>query len=184
MKKTFFLSVLALFMGFFSLSLISCGGDDEDDLSNVPNNSDWSGGDIEINGVKYKTTLAVVFEGSINPIGFGERGMFSVTVLNKVGNTTDCWYEVFTFSQSRMPKEGDDFADMSLALTPFDELNGIKSIIDLNEAFEYVSGSAQVVKMDKGHDKMTVRFDKLKMSNGDFNYTFNGTVTVDFNFYR
>lgn len=170
MKK--YLSLMAFAMiAVFGLAFVSCDDDDEMSISN---------GEIEINGVKYKTTTEITMEGSWNEDGDNE-GSFTVAVLNNVGGTEDVWYETFYFESDKMPKEGDDFAQMSLTQSPMDDL--YESIFD---DFSYVSGSAKVKSVNKSKGLMTISFNNLKTKNkkGTFTYTFNGTVSVSFNFER
>ena len=75
-------------------------------------------------------------------------------------------------------KSGDDFSKKSLELMAQDESDACYTTLT------YKSGSAKVVSIDKSKDDMTIKFDNLKMAGGEYSYTFNGTVTVDFNFAR
>ena len=74
-----------------------------------------------------------------------------------------------------------DFAEMDLALTPLiEEEEG--SIIDLEDSFKYVSGTAVVTNTNPSESEITVNFDNLRMSNGSSSYTFKGTATLMFEY--
>ena len=163
----------------FCLTLVSCGDDDDDDNGGLS----LTNGSIEINGVTYATTDMMTLEGSWNTDG-DNKGTFCITFTNKVGNTTDVWMEQFEFTSSHMPKVGDDFAGMALTQTPLETLFFDDYNMFMDGPFIYDSGSAKVVNINKEEDEMTIKFDNLKTINGNHTYTFNGTVVVDFNFYR
>ena len=167
MKKHFKFLMLEL-LALVPFALISCGSDDNDNNSSSSNT-------IQINGKSYELDLNVVQEGSFD--AEDGKGEFTVSVFNQVGNTKDCWYYQFSYTDSTEPKVGDDFSKKSLELMAQDESDACYTTLT------YKSGSAKVISIDKSKDDMTIKFDNLKMA-GCCSYTFNGTATVDFNFAR
>ena len=168
MKKHFKLLMLAL-LALMPFALISCGSDDDDDNPSSSNT-------IQINGKSYELDTYVVQEGSFD--AEAGKGEFTVGVFNQVGNTKDCWFYQFSYTDSTEPKVGDDFSKKALELMAQDESDACYTTLT------YKSGSAKVVSIDKSKDDMTIKFDNLKMAGGEYSYTFNGTATVDFNFAR
>lgn len=150
------------------LALISCGSDDDDNPS--------SSNTIQINGKSYELGLNLVQEGSFD--AEDGKGEFTVGVFNQVGNTKDCWYYQFSYTDSAEPKVGVDFSKKSLELMAQDESDACYTTLT------YKSGSVKVVSIDKSKDDMTIKFDNLRMAGGEYSYTFNGTATVDFKFAR
>lgn len=167
MKKYLFL-FMAMLMSVSAFTLVGCSSDDDDDNS--------SSNTIQINGKSYELDTYVVQEGSFDAeVGKGE---FTVGVFNQVGNTKDCWFYQFSYTDSTKPKVGDDFSKKALELMAMDDSDAWYTTLT------YKSGSAKVVSIDKSKDDMTIKFDNLKMAGGEYSYTFNGTATVDFNFAR
>lgn len=158
--------MLAL-LALMPFALISCGSDDDDDN---PSSSKT----IQINGKSYELGLNLVQEGNFD--AEEGKGEFTVGIFNQVGNTKDCWYYQFSYTDSAEPKVGDDFSKKSLELMAQDESDACYTTLT------YKSGSAKVISIDKSNDDMTIKFDNLKMAGGEYSYTFNGTATVDFNF--
>ena len=159
MKKHFKFLMLAL-LTLMPFALSSCGGNDDSD-NNPP-----SSNTIQINGKSFEIDAK------------DGKGEFTVSVFNQVGNTKDCWFYQFSYTDSSEPKVGDDFSKKSLELMAQDESDACYTTLT------YKSGSAKVVSIDKSKDDMTIKFDNLKMVGGEYSYTFNGTATVDFNFAR
>lgn len=173
MKKCLSFMAFAI-MAVFSLAFVSCSNDDDDNDNNVS-----SGKTIEINGKNYEINPYMEWEGGWNEEG-DNKGQFVVSVLSDpVHNTQDVWAYFFEYTAAGLPKEGDDFAKMSLTLNPMDDNAG-----NVWEDLTYNSGSAQVIKTNKDKDYITVKFDKLTMSGGGYNYVFDGTVDIVYNFYR
>lgn len=168
MKRHFKLLMLSL-LALMPFALISCGSDDDDDNLSSSNT-------IQINGKSYELDTYVVQEGSFD--AEAGKGEFTVGVFNQVGNTKDCWYYQFSYTDSTKPKVGDDFSKKALELMAQDDSDAWYTTLT------YKSGSAKVVSIDKSKDDMTIKFDNLKMAGGEYSYTFNGTATVDFNFAR
>ena len=167
MKKYLFL-FMAMLMSVSALTLASCSSDDDDDNPSSSNT-------IQINGKSYELDTYVVQEGSFD--AEAGKGEFTVGVFNQVGNTKDCWFYQFSYTDSTKPKVGDDFSKKSLELMAQDDSDAWYTTLT------YKSGSAKVISIDKSKDDMTIKFDNLKMA-GCCSYTFNGTATVDFNFAR
>lgn len=111
MKKHFKFLMLEL-LALVPFALISCGSDDNDNNSSSSNT-------IQINGKSYELDLNVVQEGSFD--AEDGKGEFTVSVFNQVGNTKDCWYYQFSYTDSTEPKVGDDFSKKSLELMAQDE---------------------------------------------------------------
>ena len=170
MKKYLFL-LIAMLMSVSAFTLVGCSSDDDDDNDN-PSSSNT----IQINGKSYELDTYVVQEGSFD--AEAGKGEFTVGAFNQVGNTKDCWFYQFSYTDSTEPKVGDDFSKKSLELMAQDESNACYTTLT------YKSGSAKVISIDKSKDDMTIKFDNLKMAGGEYSYTFNGTATVDFNFAR
>ena len=170
MKKYLFL-FMAMLMSVSAFTLVGCSSDDDDDNDN-PSSSNT----IQINGKSYELDTYVVQEGSFD--AEAGKGEFTVGVFNQVGNTKDCWFYQFSYTDSTEPKVGDDFSKKALELMAQDDSDAWYTTLT------YKSGSAKVVSIDKSKDDMTIKFDNLKMAGGEYSYTFNGTATVDFNFAR
>lgn len=166
MKKYLFLFI-AMLMSVSAFTLASCSSDDDN-----PSSSNT----IQINGKSYELDTYVVQEGSFD--AEAGKGEFTVGVFNQVGNTKDCWFYQFSYTDSTKPKVGDDFSKKALELMALDESDACYTTLT------YKSGSAKIVSIDKSKDDMTIKFDNLKMAGGEYSYTFNGTATVDFNFAR
>ena len=170
MKKYLFL-LIAMLMSVSAFTLVGCSSDDDDDNDN-PSSSNT----IQINGKSYELDTYVVQEGSFD--AEAGKGEFTVEVFNQVGNTKDCWFYQFSYTDSTKPKVGDDFSKKALELMAQDDSDAWYTTLT------YKSGSAKVVSIDKSKDDMTIKFDNLKMAGVEYSYTFNGTATVDFNFAR
>ena len=170
MKKYLFL-LIAMLMSVSAFTLVGCSSDDDDDNDN-PSSSNT----IQINGKSYELDTYVVQEGNFD--AEAGKGEFTVGVFNQVGNTKDCWFYQFSYTDSTKPKVGDDFSKKALELMAQDDSDAWYTTLT------YKSGSAKVVSIDKSKDDMTIKFDNLKMAGGEYSYTFNGTATVDFNFAR
>ncbi len=172
MKKYLYHIFVALF-AVSSLSLVSCS--DDDDESNA------MGKTIQINGKAYEIDPYITMEGSWN-VDDDNIGTFTVSVFDQVGNAEDCLYYQFSYTDTSHPQVGDEFSTKSLELTPMD--NADHDTFCFMIPLTYNSGTAKVVSINKDKDEMVVKFDNLTMSGDCCSYTFNGTVAVDFNFYR
>lgn len=170
MKKVSYLIAYAM-MAVFSLSIVSCGGDDEED-----NISTQSNGSIQINGKTYPINPYITQEGFWDKED--NEGTFTVSVFEKVGSSNDCLYYVFKYTDVKQPIIGDNFADKNLFLEAQDGSDAIF------ETIKCESGSAKVVSIDKEQGIITINFSNLKMTGGQYSYTFNGTAPVDFNYGR
>lgn len=171
MKKYIFQFVVTLF-AITSFTLVACSDDDDDPTNNNGRNS------IEINGVSYNLS-AFSFMGDWNETL--RKGDFTVAVDNESNGVINVDYYTFSYHNATCPQVGDDFAEMDLALTPLiEEEEG--SIIDLEDSFKYVSGTAVVTYTNPSESEITVNFDNLTMSNGSSSYTFKGTATLMFEY--
>ena len=163
--------VMALF-AISSFTLVACSDDDDDQTNNNGRNT------IEINGVSYNLSV-FSFMGNWNETL--RKGDFTVAVDNESNGVIYVDYYTFSYHNAMCPQVGDDFAEMDLALTPLIEKEE-GSIIDLEDSFKYVSGTAVVTNTNPRESEITVNFDNLKMSNGNSSYTFNGTATLMFKY--
>lgn len=98
------------------------------------------------------------------------------------------YFFTFSFNSESQPQIGDDFAQKDLRLSVafshlFDEFD-VSQDEDPWDEIACTGGSAKIVGIDKSKEKMTIKFNNLKMGRGKHSYTFNGTVSVDFNFAR
>ena len=108
-------------------------------------------------------------------------GDFTVAVDNESNGVINVDYYTFSYHNATCPQVGNDFAEMDLALTPLiEEEEG--SIIDLEDSFKYVSGTAVITNTNPSESEITVNFDNLTMSNGSSSYTFKGTATLMFEY--
>lgn len=169
--KIFSCLIAYAMMAVFSLSLLSCGGDDEE--SNVSTPSDES---IQINGRTYPINPYIFQEGYWDKED--NEGTFTVSVLEKVGSSHDCLYYVFKYTDAKQPIIGDNFAEKNLFLEAQDGSDAIFETLGCENGF------AKVVSIDKERGMITIYFRNLKMTGGKYSYTFNGTVTVHFNYGR
>lgn len=169
LKKYLYLVMMAL-MATMTFALTSCGSDDEDE-------ADFLGrGKIEINGVTYRTG-SVEYMGSMN--SWDGTSIFCVTVdREEYIDTYVVDYYYFRFESDTKPRTGDDFSKMKLTLDPWNDSDFSSS----DEYFTYRSGTAKVISADTARGEMTIAFNKLTMTKGSDSYTFNGTVTVPFEF--
>ena len=109
------------------------------------------------------------------------KGDFTVAVDNESNGVINVDYYTFSYHNATCPQVGNDFAEMDLALTPLiEEEEG--SIIDLEDSFKYVSGTAVITNTNPSESEITVNFDNLTMSNGSSSYTFKGTATLMFEY--
>lgn len=171
MKKYLYCLVMALF-AISSFTLVACSDDDDDQTNNNGRNT------IEINGVSYNLSV-FSFMGNWNETL--RKGDFTVAVDNESNGVIYVDYYTFSYHNATCPQVGDDFAEMDLALTPLIEKEE-GSIIDLEDSFKYVSGTAVITNTNPRESEITVNFDNLKMSNGNSSYTFNGTATLMFKY--
>ena len=118
--------MLAL-LALMPFALISCGSDDDDDNPSSSNT-------IQINGKSYELDTYVVQEGSFD--AEAGKGEFTVGVFNQVGNTKDCWFYQFSYTDSTKPKVGDDFSKKALELMAQDDSDAWYTTLT------YKSGSA------------------------------------------
>ena len=167
MKKYLYLLFITFF-GFMPFVLASCGDDDD--------NQNGNNGNIEINGVSYPLSNLITMEGSWNEDG-DNKGTFTVTVLDKAN---DALYYSFSFISSEQVKEGDSFST-TLTLEPLDGDDGENDFL-WNGPFNYVSGTAKVIKTDKAKSILVIQFDNLTMKGKETSYTFKGTAEVSYRF--
>ena len=171
MKKYIFQFVVTLF-AITSFTLVACSDDDDDPTNNNGRNS------IEINGVSYNLS-AFSFMGDWNETL--RKGDFTVAVDNESNGVINVDYYTFSYHNTTFFLVGDEFDEMDLTLTPLiEEEEG--SIIDLEDSFRYVSGTAVVTYTNPSESEITVNFDNLTMSNGSSSYTFKGTATLMFEY--
>lgn len=158
---------------FFS----SCCKDDDEKASRRDH--------VEVNGKSY--IIVPNFYGGCTWDEDAEEGAFCVPILRIMGKTTDCLFYEFQFESSRIPQVGDDFSKMSLALDCFDNPKDLSRYkyydYDDDSEYEYVSGTAVVTEVDKSENDMTIKFNNLIFECGVSSYTFNGEVTIKFDFY-
>ena len=160
MKKYLYQFMMVLF-AISSFALVACSDDDDDPTNNNGRNT------IEINGVSYNLSAF--------------SGDFTVAVDNESNGVINVDYYTFSYHNATCPQVGNDFAEMDLALTPLiEEEEG--SIIDLEDSFKYVSGTAVITNTNPSESEITVNFDNLTMSNGSSSYTFKGTATLMFEY--
>lgn len=155
-----------------SFTFISCSNDDD--------NQNGNNGNIEINGVSYPLSNLITMEGSWNEDG-DNKGTFTVTVLDKANDTSyDVLYYSFNFISSEQVKEGDSFST-TLTLEPLDGGDGENDFL-WNGPFNYVSGTAKVIKTDKAKGILAIQFENLTMKGKETSYTFKGTAEVSYRF--
>ena len=113
-----------------------------------------------------------------------DSGSFGFFIDIVEGNSIMPWPYEFEFDSANAPKVGDDMSKKNLKLSLIsDYYTGL-----INIEADYVSGSAVVKAINTSKETMTIQFSNLKMegsgfgsSTEDVRYTFDGTVTVDFN---
>lgn len=146
--------------------------ENQDDKSDDNETSDSDTNCIIINGENYRFNPIMYWDG----YWADGEGTFTVSVLDNRNNA--CGYMFYFISASR-PKIGDNFAALSLTMTPFDvsEASGVSLL-------SYFSGDAVIKSFDD--DNMTVKFSALTMKGTNFwgseqfTYTFDGISTVHF----
>lgn len=180
MRKQFDFLMMAM-IALMPLFFTSCGDDDDDDDSLSQKNEV-----INVNGKDYETTFFMTQEGFFNPNN--NEGEFSITYFTKEGSTKTVYFFTFSFNSESQPQIGDDFAQKDLRLSVafshfFDEFD-VSQDEDPWDEIACTGGSAKIVGIDKSKEKMTIKFNNLKMGRGKHSYTFNGTVSVDYNFAR
>lgn len=174
MERYFKFLIVAL-LTTMSFALTSCGNDE-------PNGPDDGGNTIVINGVKYKINDYMTPIGSWSSTT--DSGSFGFFIDIVEGNSIMPWPYEFEFDSANAPKVGDDMSKKNLKLSLIsDYYTGL-----INIEADYVSGSAVVKAINTSKETMTIQFSNLKMegsgfgsSTEDVRYTFDGTVTVDFN---
>lgn len=174
MKKKYSVFVMMAMLLMTCMSLVACGGNDEEETISPGGVSDV----ININGTDYRMSREVTWEGEWK----NGKGTFYVPVLDRVGNADDVLLYQFKFKSSAQPKVGDEFSKMALTLVPLDN-NGYNYMLD--GELPYISGTAKVVSIDnsKNHT-ITIAFDHLTMGNSKATYAFNGTTWLEYNFVR
>ena len=160
MAKYLKLLMVALF-ATLTFTITSCGDDDEPSAGNL----------IEINGKKW-----AVKNDALVPMGYWFESL-NYGLAFWVVNTPDDNGQSYMFAcgDCAYPKKGDDFAkigELTVELT-----NSSKNVV-----YSYESGSAKILATDQNNEKMTIQYDNLKITNGGSSYTFNGTITIPWNF--
>lgn len=172
MKK--YLKFMAFAMvAVFSLAFVSCGDDDDEDVF------DFGQTQIEINGKKqtiYPTMLWTDVDGMWG--GTGELldqniAFLDITVIDDL--SYDSYF--FEWASPYEPKKGDVISNMkNFIMTP--DITGQKKDIE----YTYSSGSAKIIDTNVSKETITVQLSNLKMVNGNNSYTFNGTISMQFDF--
>lgn len=175
MERYFKLFIVAL-LTTTSFALTSCGNDE-------PNGPDDGGNTIVINDVKYKISDYMTLSGSWSSTT--DSGSFGFFIDIVEGNSIMPWPYDFEFESANAPKVGDDISKKNLKLSLISDY--YTGLVDIEA--DYVSGSAVVKAINTSKGTMTIQFSNLKMEGSglgssteeDVRYTFDGTVTVDFN---
>ena len=154
----------------FSLAIISCGNDDNDETP-------IEGNQIEINGIKYSVLEYYV-------MGIGAwfetyKGVGNTILFMHIPIGSAYGSYVFTCKSPHSPQVGDDLSKMEDFEVTRDFY--VESKVEM-EDYSYSSGSAKVVSTDKDKSRITIQFRNLKMVYDSYSYTFNGTVYLPFDF--
>lgn len=157
-----------LLLGFVVLCALTFIGCKED------RDSLWGDrGQITINGTTYKVCSFITCDGYWDEEE--KMGWFTVTI-EEVHN--DGIYPIdydFSFRSDKQLSKGDNLAHLSLRLAHPDNWN--------YDDLRYSDGDAKVMGFDKNGSEMTIQFNKLKMTDGDVTYIFDGTATVSYDLY-
>lgn len=161
-------------LAIFSLVFVSCG--DDDDNSDATQN----GTQFEIDGKSYKLSSNQVGVIWIEP-PFGSTIQFSTGKHDMFDSG-----EIYTFGFPAWdgkdycePKVGMDLTKLEMKLNG-EVINSFTLTDDDDIECDYVSGSLVITAVDKSKETMTLKFTKLKMSNGHISHTFNGTIKLPF----
>ena len=154
-------------MAVFSLTLVSCG--DDDDEPSISFKYDQ----ITINGKSYACygygmpiTYRTTWDGE------------TLSVLLPLGELSDAQKDEFDYDymisidceNGSKPTTGTDLANYSVS---------VSGVLDDYVNATYESGSA-IVKSVKDDDYITIEFKNFKCKAGSESYTFNGTVKLDY----
>lgn len=169
MKKYFYPLMVAL-MAIVSCTFVSCSDDD-----NSPTGNDAGPSVIEINGTKRNISMLASLKGVWNAAS--ESGEFTIPVdVEKEGSVVVDYYS-FRFESETSLKVGDDVAKMNLGLTLL-----LANTDDpaWGSGYAYTSGKAVVTETNPDENRLTLRFENLRMSREGRTYSLNGTVTLPF----
>lgn len=162
MKK--YLSFMAFaMMAVFSLTLVSCG-DNDDELDGFEYEQ------IEVNGKKATLTGTIFTYLGDDYYYVPTTAMFSFGTLNN-----DSY--LFQWYSPNEPKKGDVISDMKNFYMEPDVTGQVKDV-----KYTYSSGAAKIIDANVAKEEITVQFNNLKKVNGSNSFTFNGTITFGFDF--
>lgn len=174
MKK--FLSLFAFAMiAVFSLSLVSCGDDDEGENNEYSRYGQINYGQININGKDY---ACYGYDCMITCCSTWEDGTLTISLpLGELADAKKGEYD-FDYMVSIACYEGNKpMLGTNLANYPEKYLT---VILDEASSADYESGSA-IVKSVKDDDYITIEFKNFKCKASNLqSYTFNGTVKLDY----
>lgn len=164
MKNKYFFVILML----LSICVFTSCGDDGDDIPEIKNY-------ISINGEQYPIFNSHFYD------GFWDSDYNDGDIYVAVLDEDYVFSYGFMYDSNTMPRVGNDFAQMNLLMSP---MNG-----DLNY-YKYKSGSAKILSTNPKERLITIDFDNLVMTLASSldgcnikQYTFDGTVTLGFNYY-
>ncbi len=163
MKKYIYLFFMAFF-ATMSLTLTSCGDDDE------PNDSDSGLSTLTINGVKYE------IDGFYSQLmkRYDDRPMFWC----QINNFTDAKMEINLYNWDSLSNGYVYSANDSDIAVSFDNRDADYPCGDL--VYGFTSGSVKVVSINEGANLVTLSFNDAKFVCDQDNYatTINGTLTM------
>ena len=183
MAKYLKLFMVALF-ATLTFTLTSCG-DDEPAKEQI----------LQIDGVTYYyygDSRLIYLESEWNIENDGKSGSINLDYYTRQASSTDelddyLEMSLFNFSSTQKPCKGMDLAQKDLMLwrtspmTPEEEKDIDLAFQLLDGGVPYSSGSAIITDVSKGH--ITIEFKNLKMAFKSFSRTFNGTLTIPFEFH-
>ena len=166
-------------LAVFSLALVSCGDDDDNDEPSVKGNQ------LVINGKSYDISfnqMGVIWSdppvGSVIQFDTGKNGMLSDNG------------DIYTFGFLAWDQETSyDEPKIGMDITKFGrtvegarlyDFGKLSLTDDADVECDYVSGSLIITGIDKKEETMTLKFNNLKMANGGTSYIFNGTIKLPF----
>lgn len=149
---------------FGSICLTSCSSNDDDNSENSNN-----GKSVNINGTDYPISDGDDIGTSLAGQRWGDEVNLWLQVNNKSGNTIVVESYQFTYTSSTDPQKGETISG-----------KGLKVSDDDSNSCSYTSGSATVIGTTSS--TVTVKFDHLAMKGNSKSYTFDGTVTFEYEY--
>lgn len=163
-------------MAVFSLAFVSCSDDDDDEPS-------ATGSQLVINGksynISFNQTGVMWNEAPLNSIVQFSTGKDGI--MSSDGKIFTFGFPAFDNDKYIEPKVGLDISKLKYEISEIGETIAEFTLEDDNEVeCNYISGSLIITELNQSQGSITLKFNDLKMGNGETSYTFNGTIKLPF----